>query len=415
MLKRYLSAIIVLMMLIMPLSSCSKKGDYGSVEDTEIQSDVKEADELDSLFEKKDAPFTDYNYKTENYECASFSFEVPDSWIKRIYNQSCIRYDIPDDDTHFPGMTCYVKCNFEYDASPSDLDPFQQYASEFGKNLSPYITGLPYLVLGQDAWIKSFSVADEVEAPDFCSDETAASVKVTHNVHMINKVTGDTIMFEGADFIAAYFRWKDHPVMISMVAPTYQAEDAKSMVEYMMSSAAFIPHKMNASKTFEYQGVTFNVPSDFEATESGGNILISSPQDIKSSSGMSIGLFRVDESSDTMTEDYFQESYATQMADMMADPECAGYYTFYASAKESEKKILDEKKLFLSNIDVVSTEEEYIGAGMTYGDSAVWYMDSMLIEKGNKNYMLSFMYPRNESDVASKIEKAALQSFSVGK
>lgn len=411
MLKRNLALVLALSLVITMLASCKKDDDYGTVGSADV-STTEEADQGASLFEKLDAPFAEYDYEIFNFESAKFSFEAPKTWRRTIYNQSCIRYDAPADDPHFPGCTFYVKCNYDYYAGESELDPFANMAAEFGKPMSSYITGLPFTVMGRDAWIKSLEVADEYETPSFCKDETAASIKTVKNAIMIDKSTGDAVALGGMDFVAGYFRWENFPVMIATVVPSDASADAKAMVSYMMSSTSYIPQKVTDFSARTYSNITYELPSDFAALDGAGNISLSSPVSGKATSGMSIGVFKVEESLDTMTLDYFQDSYADSVAGLLLDPRCKEYYTVDASMSEDpEGRVLDEKKLFYGTVNILPQDEEYICARMTYGTVGVWYMNCFITEKGGDLYLVADLYPPQDDAAARIVEKAVLQSL----
>ena len=413
MLKRFAALALIITLLACLGSGCGKKDEYGSVGDAEITVG-QEKDAASTIFTKLDNPFGEYEYNNIEFECARLAFDVPNTWEQQIYNNSCIRYDIPKDDPYFPGATCYIKCNYSYIAVEDELDPFRHYASEFSKNMSPYITGLSYHFGGKNVWIKSYSAADEQIEPTFCNDKTAACIKVTKNLVLVNKQQGDPTSFGQACLVAAYFRWHDFPVMMSIVVPNESAKDATDMMSYMMSSASSLPHKVKQTKEFDYRGIKAVVPTEFESEQDSGNILRSPSRSLNSSAGMSLAIFEANEDLEYVTRDYFQRTYATRLATLLADPESLSGYTVDATSGEGNgDKLVDEKKSFFANVNIVATDEDYIAAEKMYGTVSMWYMDCYFVERNGKNYIVAAMYPPQENELGVEIEKKAIETLAV--
>jgi len=407
--KRIICMALIALLALLP--SCGKsKDEYGSVGDADIT--TEETDEGLSIFEKQISPFNEYKYDNVGFESAKFSFDIPSTWTQTIYNMSCIRYDVPYDDPHFPGAAFYVKCNFDYSATPDGINEFSGIAAEYGTPMSSYITGLPFPVGGKDAWIKSYTAADESESPSFCSDETAACVKTTKDVLLVSKVTGDTASVSGMDLVTGYFRWEDFPVMIASVVPTSESADAKAMTEYIMSSVQYAPQNITEYTVRSCGDVSFELPAEFEAISGSGNIFISPAADIKATSGISAAVFKVDEELEYLTPEYFQNSYATGVANTLLDPACSTQYAATASVYEdTESKLLDEIKSFPGTATILPTGENYTCAKLTYGTVGSWLMDNYILEKGESLYLVTVMYPLQDEAIARIIEKSLIQSL----
>lgn len=402
---------LLIFILAVSLSSCNKAGEYGTIEDAAV-SIAEESSEGCSIFERQELPFEDYELSSVDFESALLRFDVPKAWQQTIYNMSCIRYDSPSDDPHFPGATFYVKCNFDYNAGSDELDPFSTAASEFGKPMSSYITGLPFTCNGRDAWIKSFAAADESFAPSFCPDETAASIKITRDVILINKQTGDAVSLGGMDFVAGYFKWEGFPVMIATVVPSSASGDAKTMIGYMISASKYLPQRVSAFTERTCSDIAFELPGDFSPFSKAGNIFISPASDIKACSGTSAGVFRIEESLDMLSPDYFNASYAGSVAEMLLDPICSRYYSASASMQEDPEVLVpDEKRHFSGTVNILTDEEDHVSARMTYGTVGVWQLSCFVAEKGGALYLVAVMYPQQSDAAARIVAKGMLQSL----
>lgn len=411
MVRRFTAIGLILIMLACLAGGCAKRDDYGEVKDAEI-SVKQDPPEGTTIFTKLENPFSEYKYEKVSFDCAKFSFEVPDTWNQKIYNNSCIRYDAPEDDPFFPGSTCYVKCNYGYNAHEDDLDEFKHYASEFSKNLAPYITGLPFHFGGRDVWIKSYSVADEQITPSFCNDESAANIKVTKNLILVNKETGDPTSFGSACLVAAYFRWAYYSAVIMTVVPNESAENATKMMSYMLSTVSSVPHTVKQTKQFESNGIKAVVPAEFEPLDGAGNILRSPSASLASTAGMTIGFFEANESLDYVTEDYFQHTYADEIANLLANPSGSSNYDVAASSQLGQgDPLVDEKLLFLANVNIIGQKDDYQLAKKTYGTVAVWYMDCSFVERNGKNIIVAALYPPQENELGIEIEKKIIETL----
>lgn len=412
--KKLLSLFLALTLLTCLFSGCSKKDEYGTVGDAEITIEEQDDGIEPTIFTKLDNPFTEYDYENVQFECAKFSFDVPKTWEQQIYNCGCIRYDAPKDDPIFPGATCYVRCNYSYSAVEDDLDEFKHIASEFSKNMSPYITGLPFHFNGRDTWIKAYSVADETIEPSFCKDKTAASIKVTKDLTLINKTTGDATSFGQACLVAAYFRWEGYSAMMAMVVPNESAKEATDMMSYMVSSVSSIPHKVRQTKDFEYEGIKTVVPAEFEASEGSGNILRAPTRSLGSTAGMVLAVFEVPESLDVITEDYFRSTYTDKLATALVDPSCRDDYDIAANFRESpDNTLVDAKKAFYGDVNILAVDEDYISAKNLYGVVAGWYIDANIVERNGKNYLVAALYPPVENRLGIEIEKKMIENLAV--
>ena len=401
--------------LMLTFPACSRNDDeYGSVSSVEIPQEEDAADT--HQFEAQDNPFPDYTYRTVEFGSAGFSYDIPKTWRERVLNHSCIRYDVPGDDEHFPGATFYVKGLFEHSAARDDLDPFAHVASEFSKPLSPYITGLPYNYEGKDAWIKSYTIADETSTPSFISDDTMASSKITRDVILMDKNTADVQTFTGMSLVATYFRWEDSfPVMFSAVVPEDSEEDARDLTEYVLSTVSAVQMKAEDLEERTAGSITFALPADFTPVNSDENIYISK-DGIGCSAGISIGVFRVNEDPDILTEEYFQNSYTDPLTAALTDPSCAAYYTTLASMQEvSGNKILDESRSFSGSVSIFPVAEDYITAGMTYGAGGPWMINGLIVQRGDAQILIAALYPAQKDAVVKAIEKSLMQSISVKK
>ena len=412
--KRYFTLLLMTALMLTGLSSCSKNDEYGEIGDADIGTE-EEAKAADSLFTKEDNPFSEYTYRTVDFDNAKMTFDIPKAWKETIVNQSCLRYDVPGDDGIFPGATLYVKCLFNYIAEENDLDPFSSVASELGKPMSAYITGLPYPYReGYDTWIEGYSTADETMTPACTSDKNAASLKVTEDVVLINKVTGDVTALSGFNFVAGYFRWEGFPVMIATVVPTDWTDDAKSMVEYIMSSVAYKKQTVPEMTKCSYRKITLDLPSDFSSSSTEGNIFRTSCTEVRATSSMSLGIFSVPESAADLNVDYIQTNYSDQLASLLLDPEYMKDYYPATSCYEYEGGTLaDEKAAFSANVNLATDRYDYTGAENPYGMGEMRYMDMFVIERNGQNYMIACLYSRQQEQVAARVIKSAIQSLSV--
>lgn len=411
--KRYIALLLIFATAFITLSSC-KKEEKGTVEDVEIIAGEAQ-DENEAEFEKQENPFGDYSYRTVEFDCAKMEYEIPKSWKEEICNQSCIKYSIPENDKHFPGVTFYIKAVYDYSAPEDSLDEFANHANEFGKIMSPYITGLPFKVEGKDAWIKSYSAADTGYTPDYCEDESEAVIKVTKDVLIIDKNTATVQSFDGHNFVAAYIRWENTPIMMAMTCPYKYTSDAKKMLEYILSGAKHVPHKIKQTKGYAHGNMRLTVPVGFEGNPESGNILMATPKDIKSYSAMTLGVFALEDEVETMSGQYFQDYYANTLTEMLIDPSCAKSYSYSAYASEKDASLPGAIKEFKGTVTILPTVESYKYADMTYGAVGAWNLDAFITERSGKNYLIAAMYPPNESDIAPEVEKMILETLAFTK
>ena len=410
--KRILAVMLALLSLVLIASSCTKNKaeNFGNIEDVEIAvSDEKPSDA--SEYEKQANPIEGYSYKVVDFGPAMMSLEVPESWRMTSYNLSTIRLDAPQEDPVFPGTTMYIKCLYDYNAMPDDLDPISHMASEYAKPMSVYITGLPFAFDGTDACINSYKIADDVTTPKFVEDSSAAATKITKNVHIIRKDTASTISFNGLDHVATYFRWNTFPVMLETVVPSEKGYDAKALLEYMMSTAT---HKEQSAGNFETREVgktTFSLPKEFSALNQSGNVFLSK-ENLADTEGMSIGVFKVNEDESFLTEQYFRDNYATKLPEILADPSCADSYYITSSVDEySGEKLLDEFKSYKGSVTFSCIEDDYKAAKLTYGASSAWRMNCYLVKRGKGIYLVADIFPPQDEELALAIEKNVINTL----
>ena len=414
MLKRYFTLILIMLTLAATFSSCKKQEEYGEIEDVEIIAG-EPAEESTPAFSKASNPFSDYKYKEVEFDCAKMHFEIPSSWNEQVMNNSCIKYTTPADDPHFPGCNFYVKCVYDFSTAEDQLDPFASYANEYGTVMSPYITGLPFLVEGKDAWIRTYSISDESYTPSFCADESEAIIKVTKDLTLTNKKTGDAVAFEDFNFVAAYLRWEGFPVMFCATVPTEATDDAKWLLEYILSGVTKAQHKITQTKGFDYRKIRFTAPSEFAASGESGHIFMTEAKDIKSCAGMSIGVFGLEDAPEMVTEDVFTENYANNIASLLLDPSCASSFAVGASMSETESSLADEKRTFYGKVNILPKEEDYSLAKTMYGPGSVWSLDAYIVERNGQNLVVATMYPPHETEISERVMKMVMQSLSVEK
>ena len=414
--KKRKAASILLTFLLMTslLASCGKETEeYGSIGDAEITQE-EETGNQSSIFTKLDNPFGEYAYRTVDYQNAKMRFDIPKTWLEKVVNPSCIRYDVPADDKYFPGARFYVKCNYSYPAVPDPHhNEYLEVATEFSKNMKPYITGLPYPYGKRgNTWINDYDSPDELEMPEFCSDETAACITVTKNAVLMDKVTSDVTHLRGMDFVAGYFRWDIFPVMIATVVPSEWSGNAKSLISYIMSSVTGTKQKLQSAATYDFSEASLSLPMDFKAREGQDNVFGTSFDDIKSTSGISIGVFSLPNVTGELPIDVLQSEYADRLAGILLDPKVTEHYFTATSASEYlGDKLADEKDAYTIYVTLTTDLYDYTGAENPYGLSDTSLIDVYTIERGGHYYMVATLYSMQQEDIARKVTRQALQTL----
>lgn len=414
-LKKLIALALTAALMTVPLTSCGKSDEeYGGIGDADISQDEPAESAPETPFTKESNPFEDYTYKTVNFDSACMTFEAPSSWKQTIVNQTCIRYDVPGNDQHLPGAVFYLKCDLDSSALESDQDPFSHVASDFGKRMSIFLTGLPFPYNeGRNVWINSYSASDHEETPSFTDDKTAVSFKVTDDVVLIDKKTADTYSIEGFNLVAEYFRWNDVPAMLMTVVPLDWESSARDIINYMVSSAAYKQPKLSPLATYEYRKLSLQLPSEFQPSSTNkGNIFLTSSKDIKADSSMSIGIFSVPESVSDLSAEYVQDSYVNSVSSLLLDTDYSEHYYPAASCTEYEgDKLADEKAAFRGYVNLPTNLYDYTSAENPYGNPGIRSLDMFIVERGGNNYMVAIMYQIPQEKTAMKIAKSAIMSL----
>lgn len=414
-LKKLIALALTAALMTVPLSSCgNSNGEYGGIGDADISQDEPAESSAETPFTKTDNPFEEYTYKTVDFESACMTFDAPKTWKQTIINHTCIRYDVPGDDQNLPGAVFYLKCDLDSSALESDQDPFNHVASEFAKRMSIYITGLPFPYNeGRNVWINSYSASDDEQTPPFTEDKTAASLKVTNDVVLIDKTTADTYSIEGFDLVAGYFRWNDVPAMLMTVVPTDWVLTAQDMINYMISSAVYKEPKLSPLATYEYRKLSLELPSEFQqAAANKGNVFLTSSMDIKADSSMAVGVFSVSEPVKDLSAEYVQGTYIDGVISLLLDPDYSKHYYPAASCTDYEgEPLADEKAAFRGYVNLPTNLYDYTSAENPYGNPGIRCVDMFIVERGGNNYMIAIMYEAPQEKTAMKIAKAAIQSL----
>ena len=398
-LKKYLRFVLTALILFsLTLSSCGPgASSYGEIENAEVSE--KAADES-SLFSALECPFSDYRMTEGTSRMLLLSYKVPSSWKKSVSNSYSVRYDAPSSDSHFPGATFYIY--MRYDVSADDDMQLRKGLSTIDSEIFSYdLEALPFSVSGSERYIHSYLGHDKTHTPSFSDD---AMTLITEGVVKSSEAS--------MSLVSTYFRWQGHIGMVSCMVPDKSSAAAVSMTEYIVSTLSYEePSLTRDFEDYAFDGISLSLPSSFEKRSSG--FIFDAPFDSDlSEAGMSIGLFRIDDSCLEATEGDFSERYGAPAAKALARPGSLYSYTFSAgSFGKYEGSAAGEISSYFGSCDILTSLDSEKLSSLPYGIGIPHLMDCYILELGGNYYLLAAMVPVQEGDIAERIEKVALMSI----
>lgn len=427
---RIRSTIFFLILLLALLSSCStKKAEKGKISKAQVDKNVAAATSISETtkFKEKKVPFG-YSVKTVTNGMAYQAFKIPSSFKCSIPNARHIIIDAPGDDIYVSGATFHLLYNYtsygmltndpgDGDDSSSEEDTADNYADLFKSEL-PYLT---YYVDEKKYMIGHYDLSDEmVIGSDFSKKRDVASM-VCNDVDLWTSGYGN-MGPEGKSEVIYFFKWQGIPCSLSTIVDKSQVKNAKKVMEYMISSSKLKGTRFDTRKTYKLKNATVSLPEGFESDEDYANVLNYPYENTKTAmSGISIGEFYIDtKKSEKLTLSSMDDSatYSTALAKNLFVGESG--YSFSPSTRKNDdlpktmggKKATGYTTFFTLDTPNNGSSGDNIRAGSFYGDPTTCCMDTLVIQDGNTQKILSIFYQPVQEKVAQNILLMASKSIS---
>lgn len=400
------------------VTATSSKGD---INDVEI-SDEKSSNDDRTVFTKLDAPFS-YEFTTLKSGMTFSKMDIPASYEATVNNARHITLQVPDDDKHLSGATFQILYNFATVGSTINLD----YEGEDTTATDPhgfhdlFAWELPYLTYkigGQDYTLRTQELPDEAISGYKFTRTDNVYCEVCNNVKAKNYAG----QYNAKNYsqVTYYYTLDKIPAVISTVVPRERVNDAKTLMEYMISSTTYMPSKINSKKSYDLKNCTVTLPDEMTLAKGSDNNVLYVAQDktFNGTAGMAVGTFTVDTTeTDAVTTDTMDSVYAPQIASQIAFNASGTHEitTSQTSVVEGSGIMLGGKKTkhYQNSMSMVTPyagiESPY--AGTFLGDPAIYYMDTLVAKDGDKQRILAVYYAPTQYKDAQKILKMAAASI----
>ena len=435
--RKVLSVVLIIMMMSAALlCACSSEPEDGSISDIEIDNPEEgeetggHAEENDNGFTEQDSPH-DYEYMYETVRKAHLRFKVPKAWTVNEINSRHIMLQTRENDVYLPDTTIHLLCGYGDDVRTNEMSGYSgnDRAMNFSTFFKNELEGLRYKASGRLCHLRRYEIEDEIDnAPEFADEDHAsdAATLITDTVVMVDKA-GNYYPNEYG-MVNTYFRWQDEPYCFSAVVPETRTENARLMLEFIVSGIEYSDQKSEGYTDFSYSDFSLKVPASFQTVSGAENIAYCPLSENSELAGISVGVFRLD-SVEKMIEDSvydekplaggsdpdkrMAEKIVPKMTELALLPYNCGQICYTRlTPVEEENGPAYTGEVF---VDCMAYKDPSEVAGTVFGDYTTFKSVYYRIEKNDYEYYIAVMYQPSQQKEADEIAQMAVKSISIRK
>ena len=415
MIRKYVSIILAITVLFAcMLPSCSREPEEGTISDVIIDQPVPDAD-ADTIFTKADSPY-DYEYTTFTIKKAHMRFDVPKTWNVTVDNSRHIILQTPAGDGYLPDTTISILCNYGENVDENEMSQYtlNNHAFNFSDFFKDELSGLVTRTGGISRHLRKYEVEDNIynglEFVDSEHAEDAATLTVDDVVLVDN--TNKYYIHE-CGMVTTYVKWDHSPFCFNSVVKQAYLENARSMIEYIVSSIVYESSDHEGYKEVEYKKeFTTCVPNSFMPLNGAENVFTSSLKENRETSGMTIGVFTLDGfSKNDVSAENINDYYSQTISKLVF-----GGYSDIAQFGVTVEPCYEEGgpdftgRIF---VDCTGYTENVQIAGGVFGQCAYYLCDYYIVEKGDQTFLIAAIYQDCQKEIGRAAGKTAVRKLRV--
>lgn len=413
--QRHFQLLLIIFCFILctaTLSGCSfsKDNERGTIKkvniSTEDDSDVK----AKNIFTRREIPFG-YTKQTISNGLAYMKFNAPSGYDVLIDSARHIELDVPDKDSRLHGATMHMLYDYsDYNFSLNGDDTPAE-ASSYINNFEWELPSMKYNIEGTSYSLRKQALPDEqVNVTNLSKEKNVVTCTVAKDVDLLASTYDPGP--SGYSQVTYYYRWQKIPCCISTVVRTDDIDNAKKIIEYIISSITYLPSRIETSETYKVSGSTLTVVEGMVA--SNNKLVVPIDRTTNASAGIVVGLFDIKTNETAkLTEKTMNTTYAAQMAKSLALSSDYSILAETTSTSDSPNTMAGKKaQHYITNVTFVgeSGSENNPLAGTFYGDPCLMTMETLAITENNKQHILCVMYYDVQRQTAKKILSMAAHS-----
>lgn len=413
--SRLLKFFLIMICIAVPLASCSKEPEEGTISDVEIADSNDDSTYVENGFVKADSPY-DYEYKTFELKKAKMAFDVPASWSVNFRNARCIEIKTPDEDPFLPAATINLLVNYGYNTETNEFSEYtlNDKAYNFSQLFKDELAGLTFYVHGRPCHLRQYYTEDAIyNGLDIVNEEhkSDAATLVVNSVVMVDHANNYYPKEYGQ--VETYFKWGSDPCLLTTVARTEVLDSARKMLEYMVSTMKSIPYENESYKNVSYEDFSLQVPVSF-AQVGDGNIFLSSLTENNATSGMSVDVYKIQGSkASDITEDVLNENVGFKMVDGAFNSYGQDLVCSPSFYKNEEEDGSDYTGMISVTPSAKASPVDY--AGKEIGTASYYQADFYVTEKNDDVFIIMVAYQSCQEELAKEAGRTAVSSFVVKK
>lgn len=396
------------------LPSCSKEPEEGTIEDVVIDQAEPEED-VDSIFTKIESPY-DYEYTTFTLKKAHMRFDVPKTWTVTVNNSRYVTIQTPKNDGYIPDTTISILCNYGEDVEENEMSEYtlNNHAYAFSAFFQNELEGLPTYTGGLQRHLRRYETEDQIRnGLEFVDKDhvTDAATLIVDDVVLMDK-TGDYYSHE-CGMVSTYVKWDHSPFCFTSIADLEHMDNARNMLEYMVSSISYAKSDPVGYKTVDYKKeFTTAVPNTFVPVEGAENVFRSPIFDNTETAGMSVGVYLLGSLEENPFEvDDINEYYGQTVASTAF----SGYSSRTAFGIQAEECDEEDGPDYTGSVvvDCTNYTEATEIAGSPFGIYANYMCDYYLVDKDGTSFLVAVMYQDCQKNLARAAGKTAVRKLKV--
>ena len=421
---------MLLLSTVTSMASCgipSNKNDEGTIKDVEIAEEKSEYDEK-NIFHKLEIPF---GYRTKNFNSgiAHLKMEIPSSYSVNVENARHIIIQAPSDDKNVGDAT------FHLIHSPSHANQnLSSGAAMPGQDAHAYVDyfkhELPrffYSVNGVNYTLREQEIPDEaISGYEFANKDTSKVFSTqADNVVTLLVATNDAGTNEFSQ-LTYYFDWDGVPSAISTLIPKDKVENARKVIEFIISSSKYLVSKYDNTNTYKLANCTLSLPNSMVVDKRSNNNIARIPVTVtdNATAGITIGSFTIDlNKTEKLTKETMDEKFGMELAGKLSpDWELVPFTT---NTEKAESNLSLSGRNTDHYFNTVTYNSKYVANklgeftygsspfnGTFYGDSSITVMQVLTTVDNDKQYVLAILCTPTQFKEANKILQDAANSIS---
>ena len=412
------------------MTSCglsSDKKDEGKIEDIEITEEKSEYDEK-NIYHKLEVPFG-YRTKRLNSGAAHLKMEIPSSYSVNVENARHIIIQAPQEDKNVGDATFHLIHSLSHanqrlsSGEPMPGMDAHAYVDYFKHELPRFF----YSVNGVNYTLREQELPDEaISGYDF-ADKDSSKVFSTQadNVVTLFVDTNDVGSDEFTQ-LTYYFLWDEVPSAISTLVPKDKVENARKVIEFIISSSKYLVSKADNTNTYKLANCTLSLPDRMVVDKRSNNNIARIPVTVtdNATAGITIGSFTIDlNKTEKLTEETMNEKFGMEIAGKLS-PDWE-LIPFTAGTQKIESNLSLGGRSTEHYFNTVTYNSKYVADklgeftygsspfnGTFYGNSSVTVMHVLTTVEDDKQYVLALLFKPTQFEEADKILHDAANSIS---